>query len=70
MERIIKVGQMPGRIVEVLVGENTTIAQAIELAGFEKNGYEVKVDSNVVTNLDTTVGNANYIILAKPVKGA
>ncbi len=70
MERIIKVGQMPGRIIEVVVNDTSSIKNALELAGFDAAGYEVKVDSNVATDLDAPVGAANIIILAKQVKGA
>ncbi len=69
-ERVVRVGQMPGRIIEVLVGENTSIKEALDLAGFSITGYEVRVDSDPVTNLDAPVGGANLITLVKQIKGA
>lgn len=68
MERTVKVGKMPGRINEVLVSEETTIGQAIELAGLEATGYDIKVDGVVKSESDL-VEDANLIVLAQRVKG-
>jgi len=70
MERIVKVGQMPGRITEVVCQDTTTISEVLSLAGFDPTGYEVKVDSTTITDLNVTVGDASLVILVKQVKGA
>lgn len=69
MEKIIKVGVMPGRIQEVAVEVGTTVGQVLEIAGLESAGYEIKVDG-VVATVDTQITEStNLILLAKQVKG-
>lgn len=67
--KTIKIGMMPGQINEFAVEENATIFNALAVAGLEHEGYDVKVDSNTVSDLNTPVGNASYILLVKQVKG-
>jgi putative ubiquitin-RnfH superfamily antitoxin RatB of RatAB toxin-antitoxin module len=67
-EQLVKIGQMPGRIVEIVIDSEATIADAIELAGLTADGFQIKADGNTVT-LDDKVGTANLILLAKMVKG-
>ena len=69
MERIIKVGKMPGRINEVVVGEGTTVRDLLALAELDHVGYDIKIDGEVGT-LDTVVGNdTNLVLLGRQVKG-
>jgi sulfur carrier protein ThiS len=60
---------MPGRINEYAVTTATTLAELISLAELNAAGYDVKVDGQLVTDLNTPVGSASLIILAKQVKG-
>lgn len=71
MTKIIRVGQMPGRIQEVAVMEGSTIAQAIEVAGLSVQGNtEVKVDGATINDLATPItSETNLILLAEKVKG-
>ena len=70
MEKIIKIGVMPGRISELVVAVGTPIADVIAMAELDPNGYDVKVDGAVVTNLSTPVTNStNLILLVVQVKG-
>ena len=66
---MIKIGVMPGRIEEYAVEEGTTIAQAIESAGLDTSGYDVKVDGSTVTDLNSPVNDSGIILLVKQVKG-
>lgn len=66
---VVKIGVMPGRINEYALDGSTTIAQALEQAGLDPKGFEVKVDSVTATNFDAQIGDANLILLAKQVKG-
>lgn len=68
-ERVVKVGQMPGRIVELAVDDAQTFAQVIELADLNPSGFEVKADGTRITDLNSPVGATNLILLAKTVKG-
>ena len=69
MEKVLRVGKMPGRITEVVVEVGTSIKDVLEIAGLDANGFEIKVDGNPAT-LDTKVTeDTNLVILAQKVKG-
>ena len=69
MERIVKVGKMPGRITEVAVPVGATVAEVLALSELDANGFEIKVDGNV-GGLDTKVTETtSLILLAQMVKG-
>lgn len=69
MEKVLRVGKMPGRITEVVVEVGTSIKEVLELAELDATGFEIKVDGNPAT-LDTKVTeNTNLVILAQQVKG-
>jgi hypothetical protein len=69
MERIVKVGKMPGRITEVVVPVGATVAEVLALSELDANGFEIKVDGNV-GGLDTKVTETtSLILLAQMVKG-
>lgn len=71
MEKVLKVGVMPGRISEVAVETGASIASVIALANLSTEGFEVKVDGIRVSDLENTVveSNTNLVLLAKTVKG-
>ena len=65
----VRIGMMPGRINEFALEDGTTFAQALEVAGLDASGYEVKADGNKVTDLNQSIGSTSLILLAKQVKG-
>lgn len=66
----VKVGVMPGRIDSYALEDGATFNTALESAGLSADGFEVKVDGAVVTDLNTTIpSTANTILLSKRVKG-
>lgn len=67
--RILKVGTVPGRIQEVAVEDDTTVAQAIEMAGLNPSGYDVKVDGRVATLVSKLSSTASTVLLVQKVKG-
>lgn len=71
MEKIVKVGQMPGKIDEFLVEIGTSIKALLGIAQKDPSGYEVKVDSVKVDDLESTTvtESTNAVILVKQVKG-
>lgn len=70
MEKLIKIGVMPGRISELAVAVGTPIDTVITMAELDPKGYDVKVDGTVVTDLSTPVTNStNLILLVVQVKG-
>lgn len=69
MERIVKVGKMPGRINEVVVAEGTTVRELLSLAELDSTGYDIKVDGETAS-LDNVINEStNLVLLAKQVKG-
>jgi hypothetical protein len=70
MEKLVRVGMMPGRISEYAVAVGTPISEVLAMADLSASGYDVKVDGNAVTDLSTAVtSETNLILLAKQVKG-
>lgn len=67
----VKVGKMPGRIEEFVVAEGTSIAELLNTANLSADGYEVKMDSAKVEDLDNTKvsSSTRTVILAQRVKG-
>ncbi|TCX53791.1 hypothetical protein [Dehalobacter sp. 14DCB1] len=71
MEKTIRVGIMPGRITEYAVTTGTSIADVLAMASLDPSGYDVKVDGEKITNLNTTVVDdaTSLVLLVKQVKG-
>lgn len=65
----VRIGQLPGQIKEYAFEAGTPLGSALETAGVELQGYEIKVDGNVTTDLNRTVDGASLILLTKMVKG-
>lgn len=71
MEKTVKVGTMPGKIEEYIVAVGTSIKALLGIAGKDPTGYEVKVDTFKVDDLENTSveENTNVVLLVKQVKG-
>lgn len=70
MEKVIRVGMMPGRIEEYAVEVGTPISEVLAMAGLDPAGYDVKIDGVKVDNLSSPITEStNLILLAKQVKG-
>lgn len=71
MERLVKVGIMPGRLQEVAVSVGTTVGDVIALAlpDTSTSGYEIKMDGNTVTLSTQITAATNLILLTQMVKG-
>lgn len=69
--KTVRVGVMPGRINEYAVEVGQSIKSVLELAQLDATGYDVKVDGEKVTDLESAVvtSSTNLILLAKQVKG-
>lgn len=65
----VRIGAMPGRINEFALLEGTSLQEAIAIAELSTEGYDVKVDGQVISDLSTPVGAANLILLTQKVKG-
>ena len=70
MEKVIRVGMMPGRIEEYAIEVGTSIEDVLAMANLSAAGYDVKVDGVKVDNLSSPVTEStNLVLLAKQVKG-
>ena len=64
----IKVGMMPGKLVEVVVEQGSTAREIFEVAGVELSNHEIRLDGEKIT-LDTKVNNGNLLVAMKMIKG-
>lgn len=69
--KTVRIGMMPGRINEYAVEVGQSIKSVLELAQLDATGYDVKVDGEKVSDLESAVvtSSTNLILLAKQVKG-
>lgn len=64
----IKVGMMPGKLVEVVVEEGTTAREIFEVAGVELSNHEVRLDGEKI-DLDRVINNGSLLVAMKLIKG-
>ena len=64
----IKVGMMPGKLVEVVVEQGSTAREIFEVAGVELSNHEVRLDGEKI-DLDRTINNGNLLVAMKLIKG-
>ena len=64
----IKVGMMPGRLVEVVTNEGTTAREIFEIANVELSNHEIRLDGEKI-DLDRTIHNGNLLVAMKMIKG-
>ena len=64
----IKVGMMPGKLVEVVVEQGSTAREIFEVAGVELSNHEIRLDGEKI-DLDRTIHNGNLLVAMKMIKG-
>lgn len=64
----IKVGMMPGRLVEVVVEEGTTAREIFKIAEVELSNHEIRLDGEKI-DLDKTINNGSLLVAMKMIKG-
>lgn len=65
----IKIGMLPGKIEEYSLEDETTVQEALEIAGLSSEGYEVRVNSDV-KSLDYVLKESDKVLLlVKKIKG-
>lgn len=64
----IKVGMMPGKLVEVVVEEGITVRKIFEVAGIEVSNHEIRLDGEKI-DLDRIIHNGNLLVAMKMIKG-
>ena len=64
----IKVGMMPGKLIEVVTNEGATAKEIFETAGVELSNHEIRLDGEKI-DLDRTIHNGNLLVAMKMIKG-
>ena len=64
----IKVGMMPGKLVEIVTNEGATAREIFETAGVELSNHEIRLDGEKI-DLDRTIHNGNLLVAMKMIKG-
>lgn len=66
--KTLKVGQMPGKLVEVAIQEGMTAREIFNLAEVEISNHEIRLDGEKIS-LDTTINGGNLLVAMKMIKG-
>ena len=64
----IKVGVMPGKLVEIVAEEGTKVKEIFELADINVDGYELRLDGEKVKEYDE-VQSGSLLVAMKKIKG-
>lgn len=64
----IKVGMMPGKLIEVVTSEGATAREIFEIADVELSNHEIRLDGEKI-DLDRTIHNGNLLVAMKMIKG-
>ena len=64
----LKVGVMPGKLVEVAVEKGESARNIFELAGVEVSNHEIRLDGNKI-DIDTSINNGGLLVGMKQIKG-
>ena len=65
----VTVGRIPGGAKEVVLDSVKTVAEAIRLAEFSADGYEIRVNNVVITDFNHELSDEDLVSLVKNVKG-
>ena len=64
----LKVGVMPGRLVEVVVEEGTTAREIFDMAGIEISNHEIRLDGEKI-ELNNAINEGRLLVAMKMIKG-
>jgi hypothetical protein len=64
----VRVGRLPGRIVEVALNGDRTVAAALATAGLDATGFDARVQGRPA-DMATTLSEGDIVLLLKKVKG-
>lgn len=64
----LRVGTMPGKLVEVVVEKGTNARKCFELADITVDNREIRLDGNVI-NLDTEINEGRLLVCMSKIKG-
>jgi sulfur carrier protein ThiS len=63
----VSVGKFPSTPEDVQLSDGATVSQALEAAGLDSHGWEVRVNGGVAT-ADTAVNDGDVVLLMKQIK--
>lgn len=66
---IVKIAPLGERVVEVNVEANTSIGEALEIAGIALNGRSIRLDNNEVDENTMITAEGSIITLVNKMKG-
>ena len=64
----IKVGMMPGKLVEIVTNEGATAREIFETAGVELSNHEIRLDGEKI-DLDRTINEGRLLVGMRLIKG-
>ena len=64
----VRVGQLPGQIQEIALNGDRDVATALEAAGLDSEGYEVRVNGSPA-DMDQQLTQGQTVLLIKKIKG-
>jgi sulfur carrier protein ThiS len=64
----VKVGRLPGRIETIALNGDRRVSTALEAAGLDAEGYEVRVNGNPAS-MDTDLTAGQTVLLTQKIKG-
>ncbi len=64
----IRVGLMPGKLVNVIVEKGITAREIFEIADVELSNHEIRLDGEKI-DLDRTIHNGSLLVGMKMIKG-
>lgn len=64
----VRVGRLPGRIQELALNGDRTVATALQTAGLDATGYEIRVQGAPATP-SSTLQEGDIVLLVKKIKG-
>ena len=64
----IKVGMMPGKLVEVVTNQGATAREIFKIADVEISNHEIRLDGEKI-DLDRTINNGSLLVAMKMIKG-
>ena len=65
---MVKVGKLPGAITEIALNGDRTVNAALQAAGLNPSGFQVKVNGADAT-LETSLVEGSTVFLVKKIKG-
>ena len=66
--KTLKVGVMPGKLTEIVLGYETTAFEAFDIAEIDVTGYELRLDGEKIDG-DCVVNEGSLLIAMRRIKG-